>query len=393
VTQFGKSAGANVLLPVLLLTIAQTACESSLDTNTLRKAVSGGGSHALALNTDGSAWAWGYNGGGQLGDGTTTNSSVPIAVKGLSKRVIAVAAGGDFSLALESDGSVWAWGTNDRGQLGNGTNVNSGRPSAVNGLTGRFVAIAACEAHGLALRSDGSVWGWGDDYQGQLGNGSNADTTTAVAVTGLTGRVVHIGCGFNHSLAVKSNGSVWAWGDNSSGELGTHTAGVYQNTPVAVDRLTSGVIAVAGGASHSMALKSDGSVWTWGVIRLARSGEYLGSDVATPVAGLAGVKAIGAGWGLNFAYESNVSIWAWGENFGGDLGNGSNKDSTTRVKVVGLRSGVIAIASGWFDGYAVKSDGSVWAWGSNNHGELGNGTIDPKGGSNIPVVVKAFSQT
>jgi hypothetical protein len=325
----------------------------------------------------------------QLGDVDITGSEVPIAVKGLPGKAIGIAAGGDFSLALESDGSVWAWGHNDRGQLGNGTNVQSGKPARVKGLTGKFVAIAAGVSFALALRSDGTVWGWGDDYQGQLGNGSNDDTTSAVEVTGLTGRVVYIACGFNHSLAVMSDGSVWAWGDNGGGALGTKTQGVFQNTPVAVDGLSSGVTAVAGGTDQSLALKADGSVWSWGVIRLPISGEYIGSDIPARVTGIGPAKGIGAGWGHDLVLEVDGSVWGWGEN-GGSLGNGSGKDSVTPVEAVGLTSGVVTLAVGWFDGYAIKSNGTLWAWGGNNHGELGNGTIDPEGGSLVPVRVKGF---
>jgi alpha-tubulin suppressor-like RCC1 family protein len=374
---------------VLLLTLTQTACGSSSVTSTIRTLVAAGGNHVLALKPDGSVWAWGLNDTKQLGDVPIIGSEVPIAVKGLPSKAIGIAAGDDFSLALESDGSVWAWGHNDRGQLGNGTNVQSGKPARVKGLTGKFVAIAAGWFFALALRSDGTVWGWGFDYAGQLGNGSNDDTTSAVEVTGLTGRVVSIACGFSHSLAVMSNGSVWAWGDNSSGELGTKTQDVFQNTPVAVDGLSSGVTAVAGGTDQSLALKADGSVWSWGVIRLPTSGASFGSDSPTPVAGIEGAKAIGAGWDLDVVLESNGSVWSWGENLG-DFGSGAGGDSTTPVQATGVPAGVTTIKVKYADVYAITASGSVWAWGNNNQGELGNGTIDPEGGSLVPVRVTGF---
>jgi alpha-tubulin suppressor-like RCC1 family protein len=374
---------------VLLLTLTQTACGSSSVTSTIRTLVAAGGSHVLALKPDGSVWAWGWNDTKQLGDVSIIGSEVPIAVKGLPSKAIGIAAGDDFSLALESDGSVWAWGHNDRGQLGNGTNVQSGKPARVKGLTGKFVAIAAGWFFALALRSDGTVWGWGFDYAGQLGNGSNDDTTSAVEVTGLKGRVVSIACGFSHSLAVMSDGSVWAWGDNGSGELGVKTQDVFQNTPVRVDGLGSGVTAVAGGTDQSLALKADGSVWSWGVIRMPASGGSFGSESPTPVAGIEGAKAIGAGWDLDVVLESNGSVWSWGENLG-DFGSGAGGDSITPVQATGVPAGVTTIAVKYADVYAITASGSVWAWGSNNHGELGNDTIDPEGGSLVPVRVKGF---
>ncbi len=389
VTRLARSVGATAMLTALMLTLTQTACGSSSVTSTIRTVVAAGGSHALALKPDGSVWAWGLNSSKQLGDVPITGSEVPLAVRGLAHRAIGIAAGGDFSVALESDGSVWAWGQNDRGQLGNGTKVQSGKPARVTGLTGRFVAVAAGESFALALRSDGTVWGWGDDYQGQLGNGSNDDTTTAVEVSGLTGRVVSIACGFNHSLAVMSDGSVWAWGDNGSGALGTKTQDVFQNTPVAVDGLSSGVTAVAGGTDQSLALKADGSVWSWGVIRLPLSGASFGSETPTRVAGIEGAKAIGAGWDLDVVLESNGSIWSWGKNLG-DFGTVGGGDSTTPVRATGVPAGITTIAAKYADVYAITASGSVWAWGSNNHGELGNSTIDPEGGSLVPVRVKGF---
>ena len=257
------------------------------------------------------------------------------------------------------------------------------------GLTGRFVSVAAGNSFAIALRSDGTVWGWGDDYQGQLGNGSNDDTTTAVEVIGLTGRVTSIACGFNHSLAVMSDGSVWAWGDNGSGALGTKTQDVFQNTPVRVAGLDGGVIAVAGGTDQSLALKADGSVWSWGVIRLPISGASLGSDVPASVAGIGRATAIGAGWDIDVVLGANGSVWSWGENLG-DFGSGAGGDSTTPVQAVGLPAGVTTIAVKYADVYAITANGAVWAWGSNNHGELGNGTIDPQGGSLVPVRVTGF---
>jgi alpha-tubulin suppressor-like RCC1 family protein len=353
------------------------------------KQVSGGWNHALALKSDGSVWAWGGNTNGELGDGTTAGTLVPIQVKAIGRKVIAIAAGWDSSVALKADGSVWAWGANDRGQLGSGSNVPSSTPVKVTGLNGRFTAIAAGLGFGLALRSDGTVWGWGDDFQGQLGNGSNDDTTTAVEAVGLAGRVVAIAAGKAHSLALKSDGTLWAWGDNGSHALGADTAGVFQNTPVAVQGLGAGVVAMAGGLEHSAAVKSDGSVWSWGRAFIP-SGDYMGTLTPTQVPGLTGVKQVAGGWDFFIALESNGSVWAWGQNLG-DLGDGSGRDSLTNpVHVLGLDKGVVAIAAAQEDGYAVRSDHSVWAWGNNNYGELGNGTKDPQGGSNVPVAVKSF---
>ncbi len=172
---------------------------------------------AAVVNTQ-TAVAWGYNGYGELGDGTTTDRSVFGAVSGLSSGVVQVAAGNDFSLAVTSTGTAWAWGNGQFGQLGNGSTANSSVPVQVKGLTGA-VAVAAGFFHGLALRSDGTVWAWGGNDSGQLGNGTTASSPVPVLVKGLTG-ITQIAAGAEYSLALRSDGTVWAWGRNGSGQLG-----------------------------------------------------------------------------------------------------------------------------------------------------------------------------
>jgi len=184
-----------------------------------------------------------------LGNGTTNNSSTPLQVPNLSQ-VVALAAGYGHSLALRSDGTVWAWGDNSYGQLGNGTTTNSSTPVQVSGLSG-IVAISAGGYHSLALRSDGTVWAWGENSFGQLGNGTATDSYTPVHVSSSSG-IVAISAGGSHSLAVRSDGTVWAWGNNFAGELGNGTF-TDSSTPVQVSGL-SGVTAIAGGGYHSLAL-------------------------------------------------------------------------------------------------------------------------------------------
>jgi hypothetical protein len=240
-----------------------------------------------------------------------------------------IAAGAGHSLALKSDGTVWAWGYNTDGELGNGSNTNSYVPVQVNSLTS-ITAIAAGAYHSLALKSDGTVWAWGDNYYGELGNGSNTNSNVPVKVNSLTSIIAIAGGGY-HSLALKNDGTVWAWGYNNHGQLGNGT-NTDSNVPVQVTSLTS-IIAIAGGGWHSLALKSDSTVR------------------------------------------------AWGYNNYGELGNGTNTDSNVPVQVTSLTS-IIAIAGGWYHSFALKNDGTVWAWGYNGSGQLGNGNNTD---SNVPI--------
>jgi uncharacterized protein (TIGR03437 family) len=330
------------------------------------------------------AWSWGDNTFGELGNGTTTNSSVPTQVSGLTN-LTAIASGGSFSMALTSDGSVWTWGHNQFGQLGNGSNSDSSTPVEVSGLGG-IVAIAAGTAFSLALKNDGTVWAWGDNAWGELGNGTNNSSNTPVQVSGLTGAIA-ISAGPIRSLAIRSDGTAWGWGDNSGGALGIGTIS-FSNTPVQVSGLT-GATAIAAGGQHTLALKSDGTIWAWGnnIAGQLGNGTNKSSNTPVQVSGITGAIAISAGDAHSLALKSDGTVWDWGAGYSGQLGNGSNASSSTPVQVSGL-TGVTAIAGGTQFSLALMNNGTVSAWGDNTAGELGNGSTT---GTNVPVAVSGLS--
>jgi alpha-tubulin suppressor-like RCC1 family protein len=343
----------------------------------------------------GSAWAWGYNGSGQLGNGTTTNSSTPVAVSLPSgTTVTAIAGGSSHSLALTSGGQVLAWGDNTYGQLGNGTTTNSSIPVAVSLPSGTTVTgIAGGSNHSLALTSSGQVLAWGSNVQGQLGNGTTTNSSTPVAVSLPSGTTVTAiaGGGF-HSLALTSTGQVLAWGFNASGQLGNGTP-TNSSSPVAVS-LPSGttVTAIAGGVYHSLALTSSGQVLAWGSNGYGELGNGTTTNSSTPVAvslpSGTTVTAIAGGHEHSLALTSTGQVLAWGSNLYGELGNGTTTNSSTPV-AVSLPSGttVTAIAGGVYHSLALTSTGQVLAWGYNFSGQLGNGSTT---NSSTPVAVSAF---
>ncbi|BAS26954.1 RCC1 repeat-containing protein [Limnochorda pilosa] len=349
----------------------------------------GGNDHSLALRDGQGAWAWGSNSNGQLGDGTTTYHRTPVQVSGLSG-LVAVAGGQSYSLALKSDGTAWAWGGNFLGQLGDGTTADRRTPVQVGSLSG-IVAVAAGVFHSLALKSDGTVWAWGYNFYGQLGDGTQTDHSTPVQVKGPGGTgvlidIIAIAAGGFHSLALRSDGTVWAWGDNSSGQLGD---GTTTNSWVPVQVKGAGgtgfltnAAELAGGTSHSLALKSDGTVWAWGSNGAGQLGDGTTTTSGVPVqvkgpggTGLfTSVAAVASGSFHNLALRNDGSVWAWGSNVYGQLGDGSTANRSTPVQVSGLTDPV-AIAGGTRHSLALKSDGTLWAWGSNDSGQLGDGTL------------------
>ncbi len=311
-------------------------------TSGVRQVVTGG-LHTLAVLADGTVLASGYNGYGELGDGSYTERLSAVPVLGLTG-VIQVAAGSNFSLALRWDGTVWAWGANFRGQLGDGTGV--GRTTAVRvlGLTG-VTQIAASDGNtAVALRSDGTVWAWGDNVLGQIGDGTTATRYSPVQVLGLTSVTQISSYGYS-SLARRTDATVWGWGDNESGQLGDGTI-VDRRTPAPVPGLT-GVRQVSVG-SNSAALLNDGTVLGWGLNDRGQLGNgTVGGNQLTPVPlpGLTGVTQVSVGTYHSLALRTDGTVLAWGWNPRGELGDGTFTTRTSPVLVPSLTH-VISVSAG-----------------------------------------------
>ncbi|MEN6349224.1 MAG: immunoglobulin-like domain-containing protein [Syntrophomonas sp.] len=307
------------------------------------KAVSAGDYHSAALTGTGTVWVWGDNGSGQLGDGSETDHNTPVQVPGLTG-VTAIAAGGRHNLGLTGSGRIKAWGHSYYGQVGNGETItNCGTPVELSSLAG-IVAVAAGANHSLAIMgSDGSVWAWGCNDRGQLGDGTNTSHSTPTKVPGLSG-ITAISATFrgDHSLAVAGDGSVWAWGANDYGQLGDGTK-TDRNTPVKVLGLDGvKIVAVIAGHRHSLALASDGTVWGWGNNfdgqvgdGVATAAETNVNTSASKVVGLTGATAIAVGGFHSLALKNDGTVWAWGANRIGQLGTGDSDFHSTPAQVQG----------------------------------------------------------
>ena len=321
--------------------------------------------------------SWGSNYFGQLGDGSSRNQrDTPVwAIPRLIPKKVVGPATGDWTLALATDGSVWAWGSNGSGVFGNGTLVTENSiPVRVAFLTD-VVDIAAGSNHGVAVKSDGSVWSWGlrDWHQ------SNPDRFP-VRVMGLSD-IVAVAAGDLYSLALRDDGRVFGWGEGSSGQLGDGSQG-FRASPVQAAGLTA-VRAIAAGGSASFAIKSNGDVAVWGTgpIGLAGTSRRL---TPTPVPGLSNVEQVSVG-GHGLARTTAGDVWFWGANAYGQAGNGTTSGAFfAPVQVAGPQQ-ITGIAVGSFHSVALRADGTVLAWGQGYSGQIG--VAPPEPDRSVPTVV------
>ena len=307
--------------------------------------------------------AWGENGFGQLGDGSITTRTAPVwVVPALAAKKVVSAVGGVWTLALATDGTVWAWGDNSRGTLGDGTSVDRSIPGRV-GVLDNVVDIAAGQYHGVALRADGSVWKWGVDPDTLFGGTPEIINRLPVLV-GLN-NIVAVAAGDGHTLALRNDERVFAWGRNYGGQLGDGTRADRAN-PVLVPGLTA-VRSIAAGGGTSFAIRGDYTVFSWGF----RLGTFVTivDTTPVPVPGLSYVQQISVD-GHVLARDIAGDVWFWGEGVRGD--GTSNRLYTTPVKVPFPGAPAITdIAVGETHSLALQSDGTVWAWGYNGSGQLG----------------------
>jgi alpha-tubulin suppressor-like RCC1 family protein len=338
---------------------------------------------SYAITPEGALWAWGDNYEGRLGDGTTTDRKTPIQIASIGNEALQVSGGEYHTLLLKKNGFISSWGRNSSGQLGDGTTTKTYNPVPVSGID-QVTMVSGGQNHSIALKSDGTVWAWGLNGSGQLGDGSMTTRLVPVQVSGLSNAVsVATGVAAIHTFAVRADGTLWAWGNNSSGKLGDGTT-TNRTTPVQVG--LSNIKQAAAASFSSAALKHDGTVYTWGWNADGQLGNGTTTASNTPiqVPGLTNVTAIGAGATFVASLKSDGTIWTWGNNYFGQLGDGTKITRLSPVQVYGITDAV-AIAVGEMHVIALKSDGTVWAWGSNTGGALGNGSgID----SSLPVQVQ-----
>ena len=321
--------------------------------------ISAGGQHTCGVAQDGSVWCWGQNLYGQLGDGTVTYRSLPTRVTGVTD-VARISAGKYHTCAVKTDGSAWCWGFNQYGQLGDNAthqtcaaNDCSLTPVAVSGLGADVVSIGAGRDHSCAIKTNDSVWCWGSNAQRQIGDGTLINRPVPVLVSGLAAGVRLLSVGLRHTCVVKTDGAAWCWGQNIDGRLGDGTMN-DSSSPVLVSGMNQQVADISAGGHHSCLVKTDGSAWCWGVNMAGALGDGTTTQrtVPTAVSGMgSGVMQISAG-GTEGSYETTCAVktdgsaWCWGENQYGQLGTGGTTDALTPAPVADMGTGVGSISAG-----------------------------------------------
>ncbi len=408
---------AHILVLIAILGMALLGCEDKSAGEAQEyyrfTSIVAGGLHTIGIAEDGTLWSWGYNSNGQLGDGAKRSKSIPVRVQQGGTTWKAVVAGKNHTVGIAEDGTLLSWGWNLNGQLGDGTTIGRTMPVRVQKIGTTWKAVAAGGTHTVGIAEDGTLWSWGENASGQLGDGSTTDKSIPVRVQKIGTTLKVVSAGFNHIVGIDIDGTLWSWGANGRGQLGDGST-TDKSTPVRVKQAgrTTGTFvnnttkwkAVSAGEHHTVAIDIGGTLWSWGRNDNGQLGDGTKENKSTPVrvkqaGGTTGTfvnnttkwEVVSAGDKHTVGIAEDGSLWSWGKNDAGQLGLGNlgidARDPITQISLprqVGSQKWK-AVSAGNNYTVGLAEDGSLWSWGLNLTGELGDGT---KIGKNTPVKIQ-----
>ena len=337
--------------------------------------ISAGFNHTTAIKTDGTLWAWGLNTNGQLGDNTTTTKSSPVQI-GSDNNWSYVAAGDYYTIAIKTNGTLWAWGQNTYGELGQGDTVSRSSPVQI-GTDTNWSVVDGGNNHVLAVKTTGTLWAWGFNGNGELGDNTTVSKSSPVQI-GTLSTWTSVTAGSNHGFAIKNDNTLWGWGRGGFGELGDNTTS-NSSSPIQIGTSFSKVSA---GGYYTLAVKTDGTLWGWGNNNKYQLGLANTTTYSSPVQIGSGYASVSAGpdsGGLNYAtslaVKTDGTLWGWGNNVDGQVGTSINVGGEVTSPVqIGADTNWNVTADGLAHGVALKTNNTLWSWGKNNNGQVGDGT-------------------
>ena len=322
-------------------------------------------------------WTWGYGTLGQLGNATITNTSTPVTTSAGGSNWKQVSSSGYHTAAIKTDGTLWTWGHANEGQIGNAVTTNRSTPVTTFAGGTNWKQVSSGSAHTAAIKTDGTLWVWGSGNSGRLGNAVTTNASTPVTTFAGGTNWKQVSGGRFHTAAIKTDGTLWTWGRGSFGQLG-NARFANISTPVTTFAGGTNWKQVSSGGYHTAAIKTDGTLWTWGRSAAGELGNAAITDRTTPVTTFAGGnnwKQVGCGQIHTAAIKTDGTLWTWGSGSSGELGNAAITNISTPVTTSTGGTNWKQVAGAGRNTAAIKTDGTLWTWGLANEGQLGNAVI------------------
>jgi alpha-tubulin suppressor-like RCC1 family protein len=340
------------------------------------------------LGTTPELWVWGLGTYGRLGTNDLTNRSTPVTTFAGGTNWKQISSGFFHTAAIKTDGTLWTWGRGTNGRLGDNTATTRSTPVTTFAGGTNWKQISSGGYHTAAIKTDGTLWTWGYASYGQLGTNNTISRSTPVTTFAGGTNWKQVSSGNRHTSAIKTDGTLWTWGYGGNGYLGNNDA-TNRNTPVTTFAGGTNWKQVGSGRFHTAAIKTDGTLWTWGYGGSGQLGTNNTTNRSTPVTTFAGGtnwKQVSSGNRHTAAIKTDGTLWTWGRGSEGQLGTNDTSQRNTPVTTFAGGTNWKQVSSGGYNTTAIKTDGTLWTWGSGSSGQLGtNDTTD----KNIPVTTFA----